>query len=107
MTTHLTAARPGRQPTASAPRSLRSILPGVTAVLFAGVQLQAGVVTVAYRQITTVPADRLNFPYEGTMSVAMSLAWGLAQAGFVLTSSLSPDAGRAEGVARAVSVRVC
>ena len=85
MTTDLTTARAGERPTASAPRSLRSILPGVAAVLFAGVQLQAGVVTVAYRQITPVPADRLNFPYEGSMSVAMSLAWGLAQAGFLLS----------------------
>lgn len=85
MTTDLTTTQPGTEPTASAPRSLRSILPGVGAVLFAGVQLQAGVVTVAYRPISTVPVDRLNFPYEGSMSVAMSLTWGLAQAAFVLS----------------------
>ena len=41
--------------------------------------------TVAYRQITTVPPDRLNSPYEGSMSVAISLGWGLAQALFVLS----------------------
>jgi hypothetical protein len=85
MTTDLTTTQPGTEPTASAPRSLGSIVPGVAAVLFAGVQLQAGVVTVAFRQISAVPADRLNFPYEGSMSVAMSLAWALAQAGFVLS----------------------
>lgn len=86
MTTDLTAtARLRTQPAGPGPRSLRSLLPGVAAVLFAGVQLQAGVVTVAYRQISPVPSDRLNFPYEGSMSVALSLGWGLAQALFVLS----------------------
>lgn len=85
MTTDLTSARPAAPPAAPGPRSLRSLLPGVAAVLFAGVQLQAGVVTVTYREISTVPVDRLNFPYEGSMAVAMSLGWGLAQALFVVS----------------------
>ena len=83
--TATTARRPDPLPARAVPRPLRALVPGVAAVLFAGVQLQAGVVTVAYRQTTTVPPDRLNFPYDGTLSVAMSVTWALAQALFVLS----------------------
>lgn len=85
MTTDLTTAHPRTEPAGAGPRSLRSLVPGAAAVLFAGVQLQAGVVTIAYRQVSTVPVDRLNFPYEGAMSVAMSVCWALAQVLFVLS----------------------
>lgn len=84
MTTDLITAGPGAR-SAPSPRSLRLLVPGACAVLFAGVQLQAGVVTVAYRQVSPVPLDTLNFPYAGSMAAAMSLCWGLAQALFVIS----------------------
>ena len=81
--TETAARRSAAQPPRAAPRPLRALVPGVAAVLFAGVQLQAGVATVLYREVTTVPADRLNCPTEGALRVALSLSGAVAQAVFV------------------------
>lgn len=83
--TSVTVRRRGVGSSRSLPRPLRALVPGVAAVLFAGVQLQAGIVTVAYGTVTMVPEDRLNFPYEGAKSVALSSSWAVAQGLFVLS----------------------
>ncbi len=85
MTSDLTSVRADSWPAERSPRPLRLLVPGVAAVLFAGVQLQAGLVTASYREISPVATDRLNFPYSGSMAVVMSLGWGLAQALFVVS----------------------
>jgi hypothetical protein len=53
--------------------------------LYAGVQLDGGITAAVYRGISTVPDDRLNFPFAGSLATATSLTWGLSQALFVVT----------------------
>jgi hypothetical protein len=85
MTTNL--ATPATvQPTAgSAARSLGRILPGAAGLLFAGVQLDGGIIATALRGTSTVPDDRLSFPFSGAVATATSLTWGLVQALFLVT----------------------
>lgn len=85
MTTNL-AAPAGNQATArSGARTLGQLMPGAAGLLYAGVQLDGGITAAAYRGISTVPEDRLNFPFAGSLATATSLTWGLTQALFVLT----------------------
>ena len=65
--------------------SLRHLIPGAAGLLYAGVQLDGGITAAAYRGISTVPHDRLNFPFAGSLATATSLVWGLSQAFFLLT----------------------
>jgi hypothetical protein len=85
MATNL-AAQAGTQPTTrSEARPLGQLLPGAAGLLYAGVQLTGGITAAVYRGISTVPDDRLNFPFSGSLATATSLTWGLTQALFVVT----------------------
>ena len=85
MTTHLAAAAGSQAPTRSRARTVGQILPGAAGLLYAGVQLEGGIIAAAYRGTSTVPEDRLNFPFSGSLATTTSLTWGLSQALFVLT----------------------
>lgn len=69
---------------AAEPGMLR-LLAGAAALVYAGVQLDGGITTAAYRQISAVPDDRLNFPFAGSLATATTLTWGLSQVMFVFT----------------------
>lgn len=84
MTTHLTQAD-GQAPTHSGARTLGHLLPGAAGLLYAGVQLDGGLLAAAFRGVSTVSDDRLNFPFSGALATTTSLTWGLSQALFVLT----------------------
>jgi hypothetical protein len=85
MTTHLTAPAGDQATTGSRALSLGRLLPGAAGLLYAGVQLDGGITAAVYRGISTVPDDRLNFPFSGSLATATSLTWGLTQAMFVIT----------------------
>jgi hypothetical protein len=65
--------------------STRRMLAVAAGLVYAGVQLDGGITAAAYRQISAVPHDRLNFPFAGSMATATTLTWGLSQAAFVFT----------------------
>jgi hypothetical protein len=80
------AAPATNQPTTRPPaRTVGQLLPGAAGLLYAGVQLDGGITAAVYRSISTVPDDRLNFPFSGSLATATSLTWGLSQALFVVT----------------------
>ena len=85
MTTHLDAPATSTATNRSKTRTLSQLLPGAAALVYAGVQLDGGITAAAYRSISTVPDDRLNFPFSGSLATATSLTWGLTQALFVVT----------------------
>jgi hypothetical protein len=85
MTTNLAAPAGNQATSRSEARTLGQLLPGAAGLLYAGVQLDGGITAAAYRGISTVPDDRLNFPYTGSLATATSLTWGLTQALFVVT----------------------
>jgi len=85
MTTHLAAAGGTQTPTRTGARPLGQLLPGAAGLVYAGIQLDGGIIAAAYRGTTTVPDDRLNFPFSGSLATTTSLTWGLSQALFVLT----------------------
>ena len=85
MTTDLVAPPGEETTTQTGARTLGQLLPGAAGLLYAGVQLDGGITAAAYRGISTVPDDRLNFPFSGSLATATSLMWGLSQALFVLT----------------------
>jgi hypothetical protein len=61
------AAQAGTQPTTrSEARPLGQLLPGAAGLLYAGVQLEGGITAAVYRGISTVPDDRLSFPFSGS-----------------------------------------
>ena len=66
-------------------RRTAQVLPAAAGLLYAGVQLEGGILAAVYRGISTVPTDRLNFPFSGELATATSLVWGTTQALFVLT----------------------
>jgi hypothetical protein len=82
MATNLAAQAPT---THSEARPLGQLLPGAAGLLYAGVQLEGGITAAVYRGISTVPDDRLSFPFSGSLATATSLTWGLTQALFVVT----------------------
>jgi hypothetical protein len=65
-------------------RPLKAVLPGVAALLYAGVQLDAGVVVASLRSTSTVPDDRLNFPLSGNLATTAEIVWGLSQLAFLV-----------------------
>jgi hypothetical protein len=85
MTTNLAAPATGQPTARSAARAVGQLLPGAAGLLYAGVNLDGGITTAVYRGISTVPDDRLNSPFSGSLATATSLTWGLSQAVFVLT----------------------
>lgn len=85
MTTHLAPADVNPAPTRSGARPLGQLLPGAAGLVCAGVQLDGGIIAAAYRATSTVPEDRLNFPFAGSLATTTSLTWGLSAALFVLT----------------------
>ena len=85
MTTHLAAAGGTQTPTRTGARPLGQLLPGAAGLVYAGIQLDGGIIAAAYRGTTTVPDDRLNFPFSGSLATATSLTGGLTQALFVVT----------------------
>jgi hypothetical protein len=85
MTTNLAAPGADQATTRSQPRALAQLLPGAAGLLYAGVQLDGGIFVAAYRGVSTVPDDRLNFPFSGSLATTTSLTWGLTQALFVVT----------------------
>jgi hypothetical protein len=85
MTTNLAAPASDGATARSGARSLGELLPGALGLLYAGVQLDGGIIAAAYRGISTVPDDRLNFPFAGSLATATSLTFGLSQALFVVT----------------------
>lgn len=56
---------------------------GATTLLCAGIGLDGGILTQAYRQASPVADDRLTFPWDGATAVATTLTWGLSQLLFV------------------------
>ena len=85
MTTNLAAPAATEVTTRSEPRALGQLLPGAAGLLYAGVQLDGGILAAAYRGMSTVPDDRLNFPFSGSLATATSLTCGLTQALFIVT----------------------
>jgi hypothetical protein len=85
MTTNLATPAPSLAATRSGARTLGQLLPGAAGLLFAGVQLDGGILASAFRGMSTVPDDRLSFPFSGALATATSLTWGLAQALFLVT----------------------
>ena len=85
MTTHVAATAGNQAPTRSEARTVGQILPGAAGLLYAGIQLDGGIIAAAYRGTSTVPDDRLSFPFSGSLATTTSLTWGLAQALFILT----------------------
>jgi hypothetical protein len=85
MTTNVAAAVASQPTTHPSARALGQLLPGAAGLLYAGVQLDGGITAAVYRSISTVPDDRLNFPFSGSLATATSLTWGLSQALFVVT----------------------
>jgi hypothetical protein len=85
MTTNLAAPTGNQAAAGSAAGTVGQILPGAAGLLYAGVQLDGGITAAAYRGISTVPDDRLTFPFSGSLATATSLTWGLSQALFVVT----------------------
>jgi hypothetical protein len=66
-------------------RAVGQLLPGAAGLVYAGIQLDGGILAAVYRGISPVPDDRLSFPFAGGLATATSLTWGLAQALFVVT----------------------
>ncbi|MEI8407371.1 MULTISPECIES: hypothetical protein [unclassified Kribbella] len=85
MTSNLTAPATVRASARSEARALSRLLPGAAGLLYAGIQLDGGIFVAVYRGVSTVPDDRLNFPFSGTLATTTSLTWGLGQALFVVT----------------------
>jgi hypothetical protein len=85
MTINLAAPAENQAAAGSAAGPVGQLLPGAAGLLYAGVQLDGGITAAAYRGISTVPDDRLNFPFSGSLATATSLTWGLSQALFVVT----------------------
>jgi hypothetical protein len=85
MSTHLAAAAGNQEVTRSGARTVGQLLPGAAGLLYAGIQLDGGIIAAAYRGSSTVPYDRLNFPFSGSLATTTSLIWGLSQALFVVT----------------------
>lgn len=85
MTTHLAVPAEGQATNHAETRTLGQLLPGAAGLVYAGVQLDGGITAAAYRGISTVPDDRLSFPFAGSLATATSLTWGLAQVLFVVT----------------------
>lgn len=61
-----------------------AVLPSAAALLYAGVQLDAGVVVASLRSTSTVPDNRLNFPLSGNMATTAEIVWGLSQVAFLI-----------------------
>ena len=61
-----------------------AVLPGAAALLYAGVQLDAGIVVASLRSTSTVPDDRLNFPLSGNLATTAEIVWGLSQLAFLV-----------------------
>ncbi|HET7901699.1 MAG TPA: hypothetical protein VFL59_10970 [Candidatus Nanopelagicales bacterium] len=77
-------------PTITAPaparvRALRAVLPGAAALVYAGVQLDAGVVVASLRASSTVPEDRLNFPLSGNVATTAEIVWAMSQVFLLIT----------------------
>src|SRR5919112_696115 len=85
MTTHFAAPAGDQATSRPEARTLSRLLPGAAGLVYAGVQLDGGITAAAYRSISTVPDDRLNFPFSGSLATATSLTWGLTQVLFVVT----------------------
>ena len=99
MTTHFAGPADHQATSRSGARTFGTLLPGAAGLLYAGVQLDGGIIAAAYRGISTVPDDRLNFPFAGSLATATSLTWGLSQVLFVLTL-LAFTRSRAVGASR-------
>lgn len=65
-------------------RPLKAVLPGAAAMLYAGIQLDAGVVVASLRSTSTVPDNRLNFPLSGNSATTAEIVWGLSQLAFLV-----------------------
>lgn len=85
MTTNVAALTGNRPATRSSARTLAEVLPGAVGLLYAGVQLDGGILASVYRGVSTVSDKRLNFPFAGSLATATSLTWGLSQALFIVT----------------------
>lgn len=60
------------------------MLPSAAALLYAGIQIDAGVVVAALRSTSTVPDDRLNFPLSGNLATTAEIVWGVSQLAFLV-----------------------
>ena len=70
--------------TPSRVRPLAAVLPSAAALLYAGIQIDAGVVVASLRSIALVPHDRLNFPLSGTQASTAEAVWGISQLAFLV-----------------------
>lgn len=77
-TTAITPSAPTRV------RPLAAILPAAAALLYAGIQLDGGVVVAALRTTSTVPDNRLNFPLSGSTATTAEIVWGFSQLAFLV-----------------------
>ena len=85
MTLDLDARSGGHATSPVAAPDMRRLLAGAAGLVYAGVQLDGGITAAAYRTISTVPDDRLNFPFSGSLATVTTLTWGLSQVMFVVT----------------------
>lgn len=60
------------------------MLPGAAALMYAGIQIDGGVVVSAMRSTSTVPENRLNFPLSGSLATTAEIVWGLSQVAFLI-----------------------
>jgi hypothetical protein len=65
-------------------RPLAAVLPSAAALLYAGIQFDAGVVVGAFRSTSTVPDNRLNFPLSGNLATTAEVVWGVSQVAFLV-----------------------
>lgn len=66
-------------------RTLAAVLPGAAALLYAGIQLDGGLLSAALRTTSTVSDDRLSFPLGGNPATTAEAVWTASQLGFLLT----------------------
>jgi hypothetical protein len=85
VTTNLATPASNQASARSRARTLGRLLPGALGLLVAGINLDGGILAAVYRGVSTVPDDRLNFPFSGSLATATSLTWGLGQALFLVT----------------------
>lgn len=60
-------------------------MPAAAALLYAGIQLDGGLLVAALRDTSPVPDDRLNFPLSGNVATTAEAVWCASQLAFLVT----------------------
>lgn len=66
-------------------RSLLAVLPAAAALVYAGIQLDGGLLAASLRASSPVPDDHLNFPLSGSVATSAEAVWGAGQLAFLVT----------------------